>query len=257
MFHLHVHDARGAVRHSLRLRTRDEWKEEEHKRDDSGQFTSGGQTTKTGHGQMAKTDLHDPEARQDWINRITEQYGLPKQDLKFDPELSEADILAHASGSGISLNPDYFSNPENFTALEKKWQGMTVDPSPEGVLLHELGHKMYQNILPPAGLSNRASRKWLTEKEAILQRHFDASVPPSPYAQEHPHEWAAEAFSTAHGGKTSFNGFGYKEGQWPEFATENHQKAIEQAKALWQELYAHGDRDSSGRLKPDAKPRPY
>lgn len=254
MIHLHVHDGRG-TRHWRRARDA-EWHEEQHKRDEGGQFTSSGGSEEKSGGSEEKSkrvDFHDPKARQEWINGITDQYGLPHQELSFDPDLSADDILAHASGSGIALNPDFFGHPEKFAEHQKKWQGMTADPSPEGTLLHELGHKMYQNILPPKGLSNRASSKWAREKEAILQKYFDPEgAYPSLYAQEHSHEWAAEAFLAAHNGKT-----GWQSGYMTPWHTEQHEQAVKQAKALWQELYAHGDRDANGRLKAGAKPRVY
>jgi hypothetical protein len=216
-----------------------DWQEEEHKRDEGGKFSE------TGGGAEAEkksADLHEPQARQDWVNGIAERYGLPPQKLKFDSSLTEAGILAHASGDGISLNPDYFGKPEKYAEHEKRWSGgMVADASPRGTLLHELGHKMFQQIRPPAGMSSRFYNKWFREKDAIVQKYFDdPEMVISAFAQEHPHEWAAEAFAAQHNGKL----------EWP-----YTQKAADGAKAMWQELFAYGERDQNGHLKPGVKPR--
>jgi hypothetical protein len=100
---------------------------------------------------------------------------------------------------------------------------------------------MFQQIRPPAGMAARFYKQWYRQKDAIVQKYFDdPAMVVSAYAQEHPHEWAAEAFAAQHNGKLD----------WP-----YTQKAADGAKAMWQELFAHGERDESGRLKPDAKPR--
>jgi hypothetical protein len=229
-----------------------EFKEEEHKRDEGGKFTAGG-----GGGEAATTA--EPKAgdfvgdtpqaaavRQKVVDDIVDQYGMRPQKLTIDETLRGTGISAHASGDGITLNPEYWSDPEKMAKALADTGGIFVDPSPAGTLIHEMGHRLMQHIIAqmPPGIEVRSARgswynKQLNALHTITKRYFDDhNATPSIYADdESPDEWMAEAFSSVQSGKLPWP-YPYEPSPEMQAAMERGRAA---AKAAWKDVFAWRD----------------
>ena len=206
-----------------------EFKEADHPRSDDGKFGSGGGSAGEGSSSKHLASAADREAH---VNRIVEKHGLsPVKVLAHD---NEPDVLARAGRDSISINTDHW-NPERLAQYRKEWDGLVVDSSPAGTITHELGHAAFAQI----------NQHHFHRAEALAQKYYDASngveggpPPPSAYAQENSHEWAAEAFCAMDAGHT--DGLGPQEQQ---------DKALAHAQEFWREMFKLRDEP------PDPPPR--
>jgi hypothetical protein len=162
------------------------------KRDEGGKWTSGGAATAA---ETAGDLVTSAPARQAHADGIVKKYGMTP--VKVSEMDGVGDILAFAGRDGITINSDHWT-PERIAKYEKEWTGLAVDATPEGVLTHELGHAAFAQI----------NQHHFRRAEDLAQKFYDESngtdiFPPSPYAQENSHEWAAEAFNAVHLGRVA------------------------------------------------------
>lgn len=224
---------------TLRLRDAD-WKEDEHKRDEGGKFSTTG-----GGGAAEKRDyIGNHEHRQALADEVAKQYGLhpirvEMNDLGGDYALGTAGGRTH-----VNLNSAFFT-PEKLAKYAKEWDGALVgahadDPqaTARAVILHEIGHvamRQIQGQSPQGTRRNKAVREYDERWQAIedladeYHKKQDEHWPVSVYAQEAANEFAAEAFAAQHLDEMT--------GAGPE---DKRAWALNHAKEFWEKLRAFG-----------------
>lgn len=155
------------------------------------------------------------------LNELTSRYPIAGHVRISYVNWSDHDAVAWASNSQVNINRAHW-NPKTLVEYQKHWEGLVVDSSPRGVLVHEFGHVLMKAIAAKIGL---------LEAWEIVYRHAGienenqpiAAAPVSPYAQENASEFNAETFAAQHEGRCAANYGG---------------KGLAVARALWQELLA-------------------
>ena len=227
--HLHVADA--------------DFKEEEHPREESGQWTEGG-------GGGTKSDKIDTsyatseESRQSLSDQITKKYELAPVKIHYD-DLSGDYGMARGSGpNGITLNTAHFT-PEGLKKYGKEWRGTSVGSDPDdtdktaaAIIAHEIGHAAMSQVLQkgvktggPRSKAGKASSAWQHKVFDLVQDYYDRQNgkdvwPVSVYGQEDMYEFAAEAFAAMHLGGSADGG-----------SEENREQALAHAKEFWNKMF--------------------
>ncbi len=235
MIYVHFHDA--------------DWKEDEHPREKSGEFTSGSGSTggkAEGETEEKKDYIGSQAHMQELTDSIVKQYGLHPIKVEMNDLGGDFAIGTAGGHTHINLNKKFFT-PENMAKFAKEWEGMNVgsvadDPqkTAAGIILHEIGHVVMHQVQgqPPEGTRrNKKVREYYDrwqKVEDLAFKHYDrqhngeyAAV--SPYGQDDSHEFAAEAFVAQHLGATS-------KGAHPDFA----EKGLANSKMFWDEMLAMG-----------------
>ena len=237
MIHVHFHDA--------------DWKEDEHPREDGGQFTSGGGSTggskAEGETEEKKDYIGTQAHMQELADSVMKQYGLHPVRVEMNDLGADHAIGVSGGRTHINLNSKFFT-PENMAKYAKEWDGLTVgadkdDPqkTAAGIILHELGHVAMRQIQGESPEGTRRNKKvkeydarW-QEIEDLAREHWDRQhngkgqgSPVSAYGQDNPAEFAAEAFVAQHLG----TGAGW--------TAENRASGLPNAKAFWEALIAKG-----------------
>ena len=133
--------------------------------------------------------------------------------------LRGSDTLATKSNNDLYLNTDLWTKPGFFAQYQKDWDGCVVDPSPYGVVVHELGHILAGQAL--AGLGPRAYNKVL--KSAFGDINAISNSETTPYGMENVHEAVAEDFAQVVYGK-------------PQGNNDLYQKSYDTSVNLWKSL---------------------
>lgn len=98
--------------------------------------------------------------------------------------------LAIATGAGMLISNKHW-NAKRLAEYQKEWDGLQVDPSPEGIVTHEFGHFLAKQADKTNGGKNfkkvRLGMKEMHESDMQYK-------PPSVYGQENDSEFQAEAF---------------------------------------------------------------
>jgi len=140
-------------------------------------------------------------------------------------ELSEwmrgTDVLASKSHAAVGLNPEMWTSAGKLGAFEKEWKGMLVDPSVEGVVIHEMGHVLATRALRLLGAD---------AYNAILSKHLSdlnniaSTEATSVYGQENTAEFEAEAFVSLFHDRAEMGPFS--------------EEALQFAKSFWADMLA-------------------
>ena len=177
MIHVHLHDA--------------DWKEDEHPREDSGQFTSGGGSTggkAEGETEEKKDYIGTQAHMQELADSVMKQYGLHPVRVEMNDLGADHAIGVSGGRTHINLNSKFFT-PENMAKYAKEWDGLTVgadkdDPqkTAAGIILHELGHVAMRQIQGESPEGTRRDQKvkeydarW-QEIEDLAREHLGPSA---------------------------------------------------------------------------------
>lgn len=156
-------------------------------RDEHGKWTSGG-------GDLVNSN----EDRTAYVNSLAQKYLPDNKPVRVEEIAYRegTDILANAGRDSIDINSNKWT-PEFFAQHEKEWDGLSVDPSPQGILTHETGHLLFARIA-------NTGKSEFKQAEALATQYYNSDkLMPSAYAGENSHEWAAEAFVAFHEGRIS------------------------------------------------------
>jgi hypothetical protein len=150
---------------------------------------------------------------------------LEKVQIKpLNTETYSEDTLATKSKSAIYLNMEKFNDREFMANYAKEWKGLIVDPTPAGIVRHEVGH-----ILDGALLDKLGSDKY----SKLVDKYMpDGYMHTTAYGMENRWEFMAETYSTYKTGITGFN----------EGNQKVHKKNLEVAKGLWTEVLRELDK---------------
>jgi len=110
--------------------------------------------------------------------------------IKSDKDLSTRGVMGTKSKTALHLNHDYLNDPAKLAQYEKDWHGLQVDPTIEGIVTHEMGHILDNQVLAHLG----TRRYEALRKEHGLSGTTVEGHSPSVYGQEHFTEMLAEAF---------------------------------------------------------------
>jgi hypothetical protein len=105
--------------------------------------------------------------------------------------IEESDVLATKSHNAIYLNKPRWCDVDFWQKYRKDWEGCIVDPTPYGVIIHEVGHILDGQLLGALGSKkyNVFIESYVNDLEKISSEYTSA------YGQENIFEFMAESFS--------------------------------------------------------------
>jgi hypothetical protein len=148
------------------------------------------------------------------------------------------EILAFAGYLSVTLNAELWV-PETLARYEAEWDGLVVDATVEGVIVHEFGHVLFRSAERALGF-DEANR--LAMAHAGTEGWFGpicVTRSGSVFGQENVSECIAESFSAFHRGRAAAGTFSGE--------------ALGNARAFWEDLLA---RMSAAPAASDGLPAP-
>lgn len=205
-----------------------EWDPSKHPRHSRG-TERGGQFAKKNDG-----DVTTVEGAQAFVDDLVEQFpevGEVKVTLYDNPGM---EAIAFAGKNNINLLKANWI-PEKLQRFEKEWQGLVVDPTPKGILVHEFGHVAIKQLSEKHGLEKvwDISRKYANIPDERVG--ISNARSPSPYGSENLSEFQAETFVAFYRQRTESGAF--------------ETQSI--ANAMWKELLSLGKRTKDAEVRDD------
>ena len=132
------------------------------------------------------------------MEALTEKFPiLHGMNVEMGAWLEDTDIHATKNSKSIQLNKKSWTNRAALEKHAQTWKGLLVDATPEGVIVHEIGHVLDNRLL--AKLGTKGYHKLMTELG--ISDYNDILESPSVYGQENHSERMAEMFSAYWYGK--------------------------------------------------------
>ena len=99
-------------------------------------------------------------------------------------------IMATKSKTSLYINEKLFVD-DHLSKYAKEWDGMLVEPTAYGIVVHECGHILDGQLLDKMGARkyNKWLDRWIEDRTGIWNTHTTA------YGQENSFEFMAETFS--------------------------------------------------------------